>query len=131
MIMETGGMKGRKREMVREEVHEILKNSFQVDVVHSEYGMTELFSQAYADAHGIFQTPHWMKVSMREEDDPLGEDRMSGVIYVADLANLYSCCFIATADQGRMYTDGRFEVLGRIDQSDIRGCSLMYTGNPS
>ena len=114
--------------MVRDEVHSVLKKAFAVAAVHSEYGMTELFSQAYAKAEGIFHAPAWMRVTTREEDDPFGDERQSGVLYIADLANLYSCCFIATEDQGRMHAGGGFEVLGRLDNSDIRGCSLMYGG---
>lgn len=129
IVMETGGMKGRRKEMVREEVHVQLKKAFGLPTVHSEYGMTELFSQAYAEVDGIFHPPAWMKVTTREEDDPFGGERRSGLLYIADLANLYSCCFIATEDQGRMHTDGSFEVLGRLDNSDIRGCSLMYSGS--
>jgi hypothetical protein len=128
MIMETGGMKGRKKEMIREEVHGLLKNAFHLQQIHSEYGMTELFSQAYAKVDGRFSTPPWMKVSVREEDDPMGNDHVSGLIHVADLANIHSCCFIATADRGRMHEDGSFEVLGRLDHADVRGCSLMYSG---
>ena len=130
IIMETGGMKGRKKEMLRAEVHEILKKSFAVQNIHSEYGMTELLSQAYSSANGIFQTPHWMKVLVREEDDPFSitaetKTAVTGAINVIDLANIYSCSFIATEDAGKLHADGSFEVLGRLDQSDIRGCSLM------
>lgn len=127
VIMETGGMKGRRREMIREEVHGLLQQAFQLDHIHSEYGMTELLSQAYSSGKGIFHCPPWMKVLLREEEDPFAvtEKRGTGVINVIDLANLYSCSFIATEDAGRMHADGSFEVLGRIDHSDIRGCSLM------
>lgn len=131
VIMETGGMKGRRKEMIRHEMHDLLKRSFQVPAIHSEYGMTELLSQAYSKGNGIFQCPPWMKVVLREEEDPLtikevkGVKPVSGVINVIDLANIHSCSFIATDDAGRLYADGRFEVLGRIDNSDIRGCSLM------
>jgi hypothetical protein len=130
IVMETGGMKGRRQEMVRVEVHDILKRAFSLSSVHSEYGMTELFSQAYSKGDGIFHSPPWMKVMMREEDDPFGEERTSGVIYIADLANIHSCCFIATEDRGKIHPDGSFEVLGRLDNSDIRGCSLMYDSHP-
>jgi hypothetical protein len=130
--METGGMKGRKEEITRAEVHEILKTRLGVKTVHSEYGMTELLSQAYAKQNGLFQTPPWMKVLIREEDDPFRvidhekiDGTISGVINVIDLANIYSCAFIATDDAGKLYTDGSFEVIGRVDASDIRGCSLM------
>ena len=133
VIMETGGMKGRKEELTRQEVHEILKQRLGVETVHAEYGMTELLSQAYARAEGRFQSPPWMKILLREEDDPLliksAEDvtgeAATGVINVIDLANIYSCAFIATDDAGRLYKDGSFEVTGRMDASDIRGCSLM------
>ena len=130
MVMETGGMKGRKKEMLRAEVHQKLKNSFELDTVQSEYGMTELLSQAYAKKEGLFFTPAWMKVLLREEDDPFqltskAEKPLTGAINIIDLANLYSCCFIATDDIGRLHPDGSFEVLGRMDNSDIRGCSLM------
>lgn len=131
-IMETGGMKGRREEITREEVHTLLTTAFGVDNIHSEYGMTELLSQAYSQKNGVFYCPPWMKVLVRSEDDPLtieknisGNGAMNGVINVIDLANLYSCSFIATEDAGRLYADGGFEVLGRIDNSDIRGCSLM------
>ncbi len=127
VIMETGGMKGRKQEMIREEVHAALKKAFEVGEVHSEYGMTELLSQAYSKGNGLFECPPWMKILLREEDDPLEVklNQSRGVINVIDLANIYSCCFIATDDAGRLHPDGRFEVLGRVDNSDIRGCSLM------
>lgn len=126
-VMETGGMKGRRKEMVRQEVHDILKKAFDLPHIHAEYGMTELLSQAYSTGGGIFKCPPWMKVLIREEDDPF-EVRMasaSGAINIIDLANIYSCSFIATDDAGQLYSDGSFEVLGRIDNSDIRGCSLM------
>lgn len=129
-IMETGGMKGRREEMTRQEVHAVLSEAFQTDTIHSEYGMTELLSQAYSKGHGIFNCPPWMKILVREEDDPFEitaatEKTVTGAINVIDLANLYSCSFIATEDAGRLYSDGRFEVLGRLDNTDIRGCSLM------
>jgi hypothetical protein len=128
IIMETGGMKGRRQEMVRSEVHEKLKNAFEVKEVHSEYGMTELLSQAYSTSDGIFHCPSWMKILLREEEDPLRIiTEGAGIINVIDLANVYSCSFIATDDSGKLYADGSFEVLGRIDGSDIRGCSLMLT----
>jgi hypothetical protein len=127
VIMETGGMKGRKREMIREEVHEVLTQAFGVAQIHSEYGMTELLSQAYSKGNGLFECPPWMKILLREEDDPLQvqANQARGVINVIDLANIYSCSFIATDDAGKLYPDGTFEVLGRVDNSDIRGCSLM------
>lgn len=126
IIMETGGMKGRREELTRAQVHELLINSFNVPAVHSEYGMTELLSQAYSKGNGIFQCPSWMKVLVREEDDPFAIKRTgSGLLCVIDLANMYSCSFIETADVGKVYDDGSFEVLGRMDNSDIRGCSLL------
>jgi hypothetical protein len=130
VVMETGGMKGRKKELIRDELHAILKKGFGTDRVHSEYGMTELFSQAYATSDGFFETPPWMKVMVRQEDDPLqvcagAGTAITGLINVIDLANIYSCAFIATEDVGRIHSDGRFEVLGRVDNSDIRGCSLL------
>lgn len=128
IIMETGGMKGRKEEMTRAQVHERLQAAFPGAAIHSEYGMTELLSQAYAKENGVFECPPWMKVVLREEDDPFAihqNENTRGVINVIDLANLYSCSFIATDDAGRLYADGRFEVLGRVDHSEVRGCSLM------
>jgi hypothetical protein len=160
IVMETGGMKGRREEMVREEVHVILKRSFGLPAIHSEYGMTELLSQAYSKGDGFFNCPPWMKVLVRDEEDPfsvagpelivnsressLRAERnkannsqklddthhspltIHGGINIIDLANLYSCSFIATDDAGRLHRDGSFEVMGRIDNSDVRGCSLMY-----
>lgn len=133
IVMETGGMKGRREEMTRQEVHQQLTEQLGVSLVHSEYGMTELLSQAYSKGDGIFHCPGWMKILVREEDDPLAvkyvNDSMAkpltGVINVIDLANLYSCAFIATDDIGRLHQNESFEVLGRLDSSDIRGCSLM------
>jgi hypothetical protein len=130
IIMETGGMKGRREEMTRECIHEILCNSFQLKNIHSEYGMTELLSQAYSEGSGIFNCPPWMKILLREEDDPFAihvadTKTISGAINVIDLANLYSCSFIATDDAGKLYPNGSFEVLGRLDNTDIRGCSLL------
>lgn len=129
IIMETGGMKGRRREMTREEVHLLLTTAFQTQAVHSEYGMTELLSQAYSYGNGIFNCAPWMKVLVRQDDDPL-DVRVtgSGVINIIDLANLYSCSFIATDDVGVVMPDGSFEVLGRVDTSDIRGCNLLIAG---
>ncbi len=126
-VMETGGMKGRRRELTREELQMRLTGGFGVEVIHSEYGMTELLSQAYSKGHGRFRCPPWMKVLIRDTNDPLtlvGHGTTGG-INVIDLANLYSCSFIATDDLGRTYDDGTFEVLGRLDNSDIRGCNLM------
>jgi hypothetical protein len=126
-IMETGGMKGRRKEMIREELHEILCSKLNVEVIHSEYGMTELLSQAYSNGKGIFRTPPWMKVLIRDTNDPLQllPARQTGGINIIDLANIYSCSFIATQDLGRLHEDGSFEVLGRFDDSDIRGCNLL------
>jgi hypothetical protein len=145
-------MKGRREEMIREEVHDVLKRSFNVPVIHSEYGMTELLSQAYSKASGVFHCPPWMKVLIRDDEDPLSvvsreslvgshqsaaslvphfpistgtSPTTTGAINIIDLSNIYSCSFIATDDAGKLYDDGSFEVLGRIDNSDIRGCSLM------
>ncbi len=126
IIMETGGMKGRRREMTRMELHETLQNAFSVDVIHSEYGMTELLSQGYSKGNGLYRCPPWMQVRVRAEDDPRKISRQgAGLLCIIDLANVYSCSFIETADVGKVYPDGRFEVLGRMDNSDIRGCSLL------
>lgn len=126
VVMETGGMKGRREELLREEVHKRLCSAFGVDKIHSEYGMTELLSQAYSQGNGIFSCPPWMKIWVRDEEDPLSVSRAGkGVINVIDLANIYSCSFIATDDAGKVYDDGNFEVLGRTDGSDLRGCSLL------
>jgi hypothetical protein len=126
IIMDTGGMKGRKKEMTRAELHEKLKGAFGVNAIHSEYGMTELLSQAYSKGEGIYRCPPWMRVFVRDEDDPLSvKTEGTGILCIIDLANLYSCSFIETADAGRVFPDGSFEVLGRVDNSDIRGCSLL------
>lgn len=126
IIMETGGMKGRRKEMIREELHTNLKNAFKVDTIHSEYGMTELLSQAYSKGEGIFNMPPWMQILVRDEADPfMVQQTGSGIINVIDLANIYSCAFIATDDAGSIFSDGSFEVLGRVDGSDMRGCSLL------
>ncbi len=130
IVMETGGMKGRRREMVREELHRILCTAFHQEHIHSEYGMTELLSQAYSKGDGLFACPPWMRVMIRDSNDPLeliGHGRGGG-INVIDLANIHSCSFLATQDLGKTYPDGRFEVLGRFDQSDMRGCNLMAEG---
>jgi len=125
-VMETGGMKGRKEEMTRDEIHSIFKEAWKVPAIHSEYGMTELLSQAYSKGDGVFDCPGWMKAVIREEDDPLSiKSKGRGLINVIDLANIYSCCFIATDDLGFVHDDAKFEVLGRRDNSDLRGCSLM------
>lgn len=127
IVMETGGMKGRRREMIRSELHQILKNAFGVEQIHSEYGMTELLSQGYSKGHGIFNCPPWMKVLIRDTEDPLSIQKSgkNGGINIIDLANLNSCPFIATQDLGKVHPNGSFEVLGRFDHSDIRGCNLM------
>ncbi len=127
MIMETGGMKGRRPELVREALHDILKKAFRVPSIHSEYGMTELLSQAWSAGEGKYHCPPWMRVMIRDVNDPFAmlPDGRSGGINVIDLANMASCPFIATQDLGMRYSDGSFEVLGRFDHSDIRGCNLM------
>jgi len=127
IVMETGGMKGRREEMTREELHSILGEHFKLDTLHSEYGMTELLSQAYSKGGGIYHTPPWMKVLIRDPHDPftlLREGRTGGV-NIIDLANIYSCSFIETYDLGTSHPDGSFEIVGRFDNSDIRGCNLM------
>lgn len=126
IIMETGGMKGRRKEMIKEELHEILKKGFGVEKIHSEYGMTELLSQAYSLGNGIFSSPPWMKILTRDPEDALTYTfGKTGGINVIDLANLNSCAFIATQDLGKTFADGSFEILGRFDSSDVRGCNLM------
>jgi phenylacetate-coenzyme A ligase PaaK-like adenylate-forming protein len=126
IIMETGGMKGRRREMVREEVHKILTAYFKVDKIHSEYGMTELMSQAYSEGDGKYSLPNTMRVFLRDPNDPLElSPRSQGGINVIDLANFHSCAFIETQDLGRLDSEGNLEVLGRFDNSDVRGCNLM------
>lgn len=126
IIMETGGMKGRRKEMIREELHELLNNGFGTNNILSEYGMTELLSQAYSFGHGIFKCPPWMKVLTRDTEDALSYvEGKTGGINVIDLANRHSCSFIATQDLGKLNSDGSFEILGRFDTSDIRGCNLM------
>jgi phenylacetate-coenzyme A ligase PaaK-like adenylate-forming protein len=127
IIMETGGMKGKRKEMIREELHQKLCEGFGVNAIHSEYGMTELLSQAYSLGEGIFECPSWMQILVRDTEDALSYVRESktGGINVIDLANINSCSFIATQDLGKKYTNGSFEILGRFDHSDIRGCNLM------
>jgi Acyl-protein synthetase, LuxE len=127
IIMETGGMKGKRKEMMREEVHEILCKAFDVKVIHSEYGMTELLSQAYSKGNGIFQCPPWMQIKIRDTNDPFSflPYGKTGGINIIDLANQSSCAFIETQDLGKQYPDGSFEVLGRFDHSDVRGCNLL------
>jgi hypothetical protein len=126
-VMETGGMKGRRPEIVREELHRILKNAFGVPAIHSEYGMTELLSQAWSTGEGIYRCPPWMRVQLRDVNDPFTEvgPGRTGGINVIDLGNVASCPFIATQDLGKLHPDGSFEVLGRFDNSDLRGCNLM------
>ena len=126
IVMETGGMKGRRAEITRTELHEILKNKLGISVIHSEYGMTELLSQAYSAGNGIYKPVPWMKMMVRDEDDPLSiHGSGEGLLNIIDLANRDSCAFIATDDVVKLYEDGRFEILGRMDNSDIRGCSLL------
>ncbi|HNT41570.1 MAG TPA: acyltransferase, partial [Tenuifilaceae bacterium] len=127
IIMETGGMKGRRKEVVREELHSTLCSAFGVNVIHSEYGMTELLSQAYSTGKGMFRCPPWMRVVIGSTDDPfcLVGDGRTGIIKIIDLANLYSCSFIQTQDMGKLHSDGCFEVLGRMDDAPIRGCNLL------
>ena len=128
VIMETGGMKGRRKELTRQELHLLLKKKLNVSRVHSEYGMTELLSQAYSSGEGIFYCPPWMKILLRDPQDPFSistQPAKTGGINIIDLANLNSCSFIATGDLGKLHEDGGFEVLGRFDNSDIRGCNLM------
>jgi hypothetical protein len=133
IVMETGGMKGRREEMTKQDLHQALKDQFEVAEIHSEYGMTELLSQAYSFGKGIFSTPLWMKILLRSEDNPLQtfqsilkeNETQRGVVNVIDLANIDSCSFIASEDTGINYSDGRFEITGRLNNSDIRGCGLM------
>jgi phenylacetate-coenzyme A ligase PaaK-like adenylate-forming protein len=128
IVMETGGMKGRRKELTRQELHSIFKDKFNVSAIHSEYGMTELMSQAYSKEDGIFYCPPWMKVVIRDPLDPFsiysGTGKTGG-INIIDLANINSCSFIATGDLGKLHEDGGFEVLGRYDNSDVRGCNLL------
>lgn len=127
IIMETGGMKGKRKEIIREDLHQILRNGFGVSAIHSEYGMTELLSQAYSTGNGFFETPSWMQILIRDTEDPFSyvKTNKTGGINVIDLANINSCSFIATQDLGKKHNNGSFEVLGRFDNSDIRGCNLM------
>ena len=131
IVMETGGMKGRKKELVREELHRIYRNAFGDIPIHSEYGMTELLSQGYSKGDGVFNTVPWLKVGLRDVTDPLNsltisnEKATTGAINIIDFANVNSCSFIATHDLGKVYPDGSFEVLGRFDYSDVRGCNLL------
>lgn len=127
VVMETGGMKGKRKEMIREEVHQLLQQAWHVSKIHSEYGMTELLSQAYSAGEGRFFCPPWMKIAIRDINDPLSSMPCgkTGGINIIDLANIYSCSFIAVQDLGKLNADGSFEVLGRFDHSQTRGCNLM------
>lgn len=127
VIMETGGMKGKRKEMIREELHKQLCKGFGVSAIHSEYGMTELLSQAYSLGNGVFECPSWMQILIRDTEDALTyiQDGKTGGINIIDLANINSCSFIATQDLGKKNPNNSFEVLGRFDNSDIRGCNLM------
>jgi hypothetical protein len=127
IVMETGGMKGRRAELTREELHAFLRQRFHTDRIHSEYGMTELLSQGYSLGRGIFKTPPWMKILIRDVNDPFArkENGQTGGMNVIDLANIHSCAFIETQDLGKVHENGSFEVLGRIDNTDARGCNLL------
>ncbi|MEE2699878.1 MAG: acyl transferase [Bacteroidota bacterium] len=127
IIIETGGTKGKREEILKEELHKILKDAFRLKEIHSEYGMTELLSQSYSTGEGIFKSPPWKKVLIRDVNDPLSilESNKTGGINIIDLANIYSCPFIATQDLGKTYEDGSFSVLGRFDNSEVRGCNLL------
>jgi phenylacetate-coenzyme A ligase PaaK-like adenylate-forming protein len=127
LIIETGGMKGRRKEQIRQEVHAFLGARLNAKAVHSEYGMTELLSQAYSQGEGVFEAPPWLRVTLRDPDDPfLAVERgRAGIVKVMDLANAQTCCFIETQDLGRVAQNGNFEILGRVDNSDIRGCNLL------
>lgn len=128
IVMETGGMKGKREELPKHIFYAYLKNKLGISNIHSEYGMTELFSQAYSKKDGIFQTPPWMKILVREPNDPMSlyQTNKQGLINIIDLANIHTCAFIATSDIGKLHENGQFEILGRSDFSDIRGCNLMY-----
>lgn len=127
IVMETGGMKGRREELPREEFHRLLCDAFGVQSIHSEYGMAELMSQAYSDGNGIFRTPPWMRICVRDLNDPfrLLPNGATGGVNLIDLANFYSCSFLQTQDLGKLYEDGSFRILGRISGSEIRGCNLL------
>ena len=127
IVMETGGMKGRRKELIKDELHDILKSKFKVSSIHSEYGMTELLSQAYSNNNGIFKCPPWMKVLVRDVNDPFSyvQNKKTGGLNIIDLANVNSCSFIETKDLGKINEDFDFEILGRFNDSDIRGCNLM------
>jgi len=127
IIMETGGMKGRRKELTRNELHETLTRQFNVKSIYSEYGMTELLSQGYSMGNGIFVAPPYLKILIRDINDPFSSffKEKTGMVNVVDLANIYSCAFIETQDLGRAFQNGNFEVLGRMDNSDVRGCNLL------
>jgi phenylacetate-coenzyme A ligase PaaK-like adenylate-forming protein len=129
IIMETGGMKGKRKEMIREELHRVLCNNFGVKTIHSEYGMTELLSQAYSKGEGKFNCPPWMRILIRDTTDPFTflSTQQTGGINIIDLANVHSCSFIASQDLGKITADGSFEILGRFDASDVRGCNLLIS----
>jgi hypothetical protein len=129
IVIETGGMKGRRKELTRDELHAIYKDKLGVSTIHSEYGMTELLSQAYSLGDGVFTPPNWMKILVRDINDPfdlLSENKIGG-INVIDLANIYSCCFVSTQDLGRLNQNNKFEIIGRFDNSDLRGCNLLIS----
>jgi hypothetical protein len=127
-IIETGGMKGKRKEITREELHNFLCDGFGVSLIHSEYGMTEILSQAYSKGNGLFECPPWMKILVRQIEDPLSLSKITdtGALNIIDLANFGSCPFIASDDIGKIHSSGKFEVLGRIDNSEIRGCNTIY-----
>lgn len=130
IVMETGGMKGRREEISKDALHQILKEKFGIKNIHSEYGMTELLSQSYSFGNNIFKSPPWKKIILRSEDDPfeiksISDKPITGAVNIIDLANIYSCSFIATDDMGKLHPDGSFEIMGRLENSDIRGCGLM------
>lgn len=127
IVIETGGMKGRRKEITRDELHTTLKNKLKLKQVYSEYGMCELLSQAYSKGDGIFTSPPWMRVLTRPLEEPFSKmvEGSNGVVKIIDLANIYSCSFIETSDLGKVYSDGSFEILGRVDHAQLRGCNLM------
>jgi hypothetical protein len=127
IVIETGGMKGRRKEITRDELHTTLKNKLKLQQVYSEYGMCELLSQAYSKGDGIFTSPPWMRVLTRPLEEPFSKmvEGNNGVVKIIDLANIYSCSFIETSDLGKVYSDGSFEILGRVDHAQLRGCNLM------
>ena len=129
IVMETGGMKGKRKELIREELHQLLKEGFGVPHIHSEYGMTELLSQAYSSGEGIYRSVPWMKILIRDTNDALSylPTGKTGGVNVIDLANIHSCSFISTQDLGKLHPDGSFEILGRFDNTDLRGCNLMVS----